>query len=67
MHANGGCMKDFENELDEIRIKLYEETKELDVEDIIKNVNSHARCVAYEFGINIKNTINEKYLQTVNL
>ncbi|MCL2043649.1 MAG: hypothetical protein FWG89_05860 [Treponema sp.] len=60
-------MKDFENELDEIRIKLYEETRGLDTKEIINSVNSHARSIAYEFGINIKNTINEKYLQTVNL
>ena len=60
MYANGGHMNDFENELDEIRIKLYEETRGVDTKEIINSVNSHARSIAYEFNINIKNTINEK-------
>ena len=67
MYANGGFMKNFENELDDIRIKLYEETKGLDTEDIIKNVNSHAKNIAKEYGIQIRNTITEKYSQAVNL
>jgi hypothetical protein len=56
-------MKDFENELDEIRIKLYEETKGLDTEDIIKNVNYRAQKIAHEYGIYIK----QNYFQTVNV
>ena len=36
-------MKDFENELDKIRIELYEKTKEMEKEDIIFIVNSHAK------------------------
>ena len=43
MYANGGYMKDFENELDKIRIELYENTKEMEKEDIILSVNSHAK------------------------
>ncbi|MCL2792241.1 MAG: hypothetical protein FWD87_04045 [Spirochaetaceae bacterium] len=47
-------MNSFENQLDEIRIKLYEETKEMSKEDIIKNVNTHAQKIAHEFGIKIE-------------
>ena len=46
-------MNNFEDQLDEIRIKLYEETKEMNKEDIIRNVNAHAQRIAYEFGIKI--------------
>jgi hypothetical protein len=60
-------MNDFENQLDAIRIKLYEETKEMDKEDIIKNVNSHAQNIAKKFGIKIESTINEKYFQTITI
>jgi hypothetical protein len=52
-------MNDFENQLDAIRIELYEETKKMDKEDIIKNVNSHAQKVAQEFGIKIESTFIE--------
>jgi len=58
-------MNNFENQLDEIRIKLYEETKEMKKEDIIKNVNSHARNIAKEFGIKIESMVNEQYFQTI--
>jgi len=58
-------MNSFENQLDIIRIKLYEETKDMDKEDIIINVNSHAQKIAQEFGIKIVSMINEKCLQTV--
>jgi hypothetical protein len=60
-------MNDFENQLDEIRVRLYQETEKLDKEDLIKAVNSHAQMIASEFGINIKTTANEKYFQTVNI
>ncbi|MCL2478715.1 MAG: hypothetical protein FWF22_04390 [Treponema sp.] len=60
-------MKDFENELDEIRIKLYEETKDLDTVDIINKVNSHAQKIANEFGFKICTTIDEIYYQVVNV
>jgi hypothetical protein len=59
-------MNDFENELDRIRIELYERTKEMDKKDIIENVNSHAHKIAQEFGIIIKNRISEEYFYTVN-
>ena len=54
MYANGGNMNDFENQLDEIRIRLFEETNKMDKEDIIRTVNSHARIIACKFGINIE-------------
>jgi hypothetical protein len=58
-------MNNFENQLDTIRINLYEETKTMDKEDIIKNVNAHAQKIAQEFGIKIESIINEKYFQTM--
>jgi hypothetical protein len=60
-------MNNFENQLDAIRIKLYEETKEMDKETIIKIVNSHAFNIAQEFGIKIENTANEKHFQTITI
>ena len=60
-------MKDFENELDEIRVKLYEESKYQKKEDIIKNVNSNCRKIAYEFDIIVKSNIQEKQLYIVNV
>jgi len=58
-------MSYFENELDEIRIKLYEETMEMNKEDIIKNVNAHAQKIAFEFGIKVVKGINENHVQPV--
>jgi len=52
-------MSNFENQLDAIRIKLYEETKDMDKEDIIRNVNSHAHKIAKEFGIEIESKVPE--------
>ena len=59
-------MKDFENELDRIRVELYEETKGLCPDDIIKNVNSHAQKIAHDFGIKTKAAIREPPYQTVH-
>ena len=50
-------MNNFENQLDEIRIQLYQETKEMNIEDIIRQVNSHAKKIAHEFGIQIENAV----------
>ena len=50
-------MNNFEDQLDVIRLKLYEETKEMDKEDIINNVNSHAQRIAQEFGIKIDSAV----------
>jgi hypothetical protein len=46
-------MCDFEDELDKIRIQLYEETKNLDSVSLVKTVNSNAKKIADEFGIKI--------------
>jgi dissimilatory sulfite reductase (desulfoviridin) alpha/beta subunit len=35
---------------------LYEETKKMNTDDIIKNVNSNAKKIAQKFGINIIKT-----------
>ena len=58
-------MKDFEEELENIRIELYEETKEMDKEEIIFNVNSHAQKIAEEFGIIIQNSRKEEKYQII--
>jgi hypothetical protein len=55
-------MNNFEDQLDVIRLKLYEETKEMDKEDIINNVNSHAQRIAQEFGIKIDGTVSDSAL-----
>jgi len=59
-------MKDFENELDKIRIELYEKTRGLDKEEIIENVNSRAKKIALEFDIKFERTSVEEYFQIVN-
>ncbi|MCL1813134.1 MAG: hypothetical protein FWG29_06380 [Treponema sp.] len=59
-------MTDFENQIDEIRIKLYDETKNMDKVGVISTVNSHARKIAQEFGINVK-SVEEEYFETVDL
>ena len=59
-------MNNFEDQLDEIRVKLYEETKEMNREDIIRNVNAHAQKIANEFGIKIEKRVIENYVQAVS-
>jgi hypothetical protein len=59
-------MNNFENQLDEIRIKLYEETKEMDRDDIIRSVNLHAQEIAHKYGIKIDNRMNENHSQPYN-
>jgi hypothetical protein len=46
-------MNNYENQLDEIRIKLFEETIGMEKSKIIELVNSHAQKIAHDFGINI--------------
>ena len=52
-------MNNFEDQLDVIRVQLYEETKKMDKEEIITNVNSHAKKIAQEFGIKIDSTVSD--------
>jgi len=64
MYSYGDIMKEFENELDEIRIKFYEETKKFDTKTIIENVNFNASKITHEFYIiveiqNKKNNIRQ--------
>jgi shikimate kinase len=60
-------MDNYENQLDEIRIKLFEETIGMEKGKIIELVNSHAQKIAHEFGINItKETKIESRLPSVS-
>jgi hypothetical protein len=49
-------MLDFETQLDKIRIKLYEQTKDLHKKDVIKSVNTDAEKIATKYGIKIIST-----------
>jgi pyruvate formate-lyase activating enzyme-like uncharacterized protein len=60
-------MNDYENELDEIRIKLYEETSNMEKDKIVKMVNTHAQKIAQEFGIHIAKETRKNYSQTMNI
>jgi hypothetical protein len=60
-------MNNYENELDKIRIKLYEETNGMDKNEIIRLVNSHAEEIARKYGINIIKEISGNRFQTVNI
>jgi hypothetical protein len=53
-------MNNFEDELDKIRIQLYEETKNLDKISLVKAINSNAKKIADEFGIKIITANNGK-------
>jgi len=58
-------MNNFENQLDAIRMELYEETKGMKTEEIIRSVNSHAKKIADEYGIKIETKMESNYLQPV--
>jgi pyruvate formate-lyase activating enzyme-like uncharacterized protein len=58
-------MNNYENELDEIRIKLYEETNSMGKDEIVRMVNTHARKIAQEFGIPIVKETGENYFQAM--
>ncbi|MDR0609440.1 MAG: hypothetical protein LBG58_04975 [Planctomycetaceae bacterium] len=55
-------MNNYENELDEIRIKLYEEMNNMEKDEIVRMVNTHAKKIAQEFGIHIVKEISENYV-----
>jgi hypothetical protein len=59
-------MNNYESQIDEIRIKLYEETNGLPKNEIIKMVNSHAKKVTQEFGIHIVKEPIENYPHFIN-
>jgi pyruvate formate-lyase activating enzyme-like uncharacterized protein len=56
-------MNNFEDQLDEIRIKLYEETKGMSRDEIIKSINSSAQTIADKYGIPIIKSMSEQYSQ----
>jgi transposase len=56
-------MNNFEDQLDEIRIKIYEKTKGMSKDEIIKSVNSSAQTIADRYGIHIIKNANEQYSQ----
>ena len=60
-------MNNYENTLDEIRIKLYEETSNMEKDEIVRMVNTHAQKIAQEFGIHIVQETHENYSQTMNI
>jgi hypothetical protein len=43
----------FEQQLDEIRIAIYEETKDMSPEEFVNAINESGRKVAEEFGFTI--------------
>ena len=59
-------MNTFEDQLDEIRVHLYEETKAMDTEEIIRTVNAHAHKIARELGITVYSPVNENVFQRVH-
>ena len=46
-------MSDFEDTLDAIRIDMYERTKDMKTEDIVRQINARARKTAAKFGLRI--------------
>ncbi|MDR1429189.1 MAG: hypothetical protein LBI85_02785 [Spirochaetaceae bacterium] len=58
-------MNNFEDELDRIRIQLYEETKNLDKASLVKRVNSNAKKISDELGIKIMKTENVKVKENI--
>jgi pyruvate formate-lyase activating enzyme-like uncharacterized protein len=60
-------MTNYENELDEIRIRLYEETSDMKKDEIVRIINTRAKKIAQEFGIHITKETDENYFQTIDL
>jgi hypothetical protein len=56
-------MNNFEDQLDEIRIKLYEETKGMSRDEIIDSINLSAQTIADKYGIHIIKSMSEQYSQ----
>ena len=56
MYANGGSLKmvyDFEDKLDEIRVNLYEKSKNLSREEFVRQLNERAQIIANQYGLTI--------------
>jgi hypothetical protein len=58
-------MNNYEDEFDEIRIQLYEETKNLDKASLVEMVNSNAKKIADKFGIKIVKNSNIRIKENV--
>jgi len=46
-------MNDFENQLDKIRVEIYEQTRELKNAEAVKAANEHGKALAVKYGIKI--------------
>ena len=46
-------MNDFENQLDQIRVEIYEQTKELKNAEAVKAANDHGKALGAKYGIKI--------------
>ena len=44
---------DFETQLDEIRVELYEQSKDLSGEDFVKGINARGRAIARRYGMTV--------------
>ena len=51
------CTNTFEDELDEIRVKLYEETKDMTDEEHVTYIKSLAAPILKEYGLQTLNQI----------
>ena len=51
------CADTFENELDEIRVKLYEETKNMTIKEHVAYIHSLATPIIEEYGLKTLNQI----------
>jgi hypothetical protein len=51
------CANTFEDELNEIRIKLYEETKDMTIDERVRYLKSLAAPVLKEYGLRTLNQI----------
>jgi len=43
----------FEDQLDEIRVKLYEQSKDLSREDFVKGINARGRAIAEQYNMTV--------------
>ena len=46
-------MNNFENQLDKIRVEIYEQTKDMKNAEIVKAANNHGKALASQYGIKI--------------
>ena len=46
-------MNDFENQLDTIRVEIYEQTKHMSNAEAVKAANDHGRELAAKYGVKV--------------